>query len=180
MNSRILIVEDEAKLREVLSDYFRSKGEQPFEAANGREALRLLEENDYDAVLMDIMMPELDGLSLCRAVRKTNSKITGAFNEGIMGAKTTKTLVREEMNMEEFTELTHTMKRSSVRAASLSAVYLPIVVSLGSIATAYALWQGGQQVIIGGMTLGVLQVFGIVTAGFLSNQLFKHCVSSVL
>ena len=72
MNSRILIVEDEAKLREVLSDYFRSKGEQPFEAANGREALRLLEENDYDAVLMDIMMPELDGLSLCRAVRKTN------------------------------------------------------------------------------------------------------------
>ena len=101
-----------------------------------------------------------------RAVRKTNSKITGAFNEGIMGAKTTKTLVREEMNMEEFTELTHTMKRSSVRAASLSAVYLPIVVSLGSIATAYALWQGGQQVIIGGMTLGVLQVFVNYTVQF--------------
>ncbi|MBQ2977533.1 MAG: ABC transporter ATP-binding protein [Clostridia bacterium] len=101
-----------------------------------------------------------------RAVRKTNSKITGAFNEGIMGAKTTKTLVREEMNMEEFTELTHTMKRSSVRAASLSAVYLPIVVSLGSIATAYALWQGGQQVIIGGMTLGILQVFVNYTVQF--------------
>ena len=72
MNSRILIVEDEAKLREVLSDYFRSKGELPAEAGNGLEALRLLEENEYDAVLMDIMMPELDGLSLCRAVRKTN------------------------------------------------------------------------------------------------------------
>lgn len=101
-----------------------------------------------------------------RAVRKTNSKITGAFNEGIMGAKTTKTLVREEMNMEEFTGLTREMKRSSVRAASLSAVYLPIVVSLGSIATAYALWQGGQQVIIGGMTLGVLQVFVNYTVQF--------------
>lgn len=101
-----------------------------------------------------------------RAVRKTNSKITGAFNEGIMGAKTTKTLVREEMNMEEFTELTHTMKKSSVRAASLSAVYLPIVVSIGSIATAYALWQGGQQVIIGGMTLGILQVFVNYTVQF--------------
>lgn len=101
-----------------------------------------------------------------RAVRKTNSKITGAFNEGIMGAKTTKTLVREEMNMEEFTQLTHDMKRSSVRAASLSAVYLPIVVSLGSIATAYALWQGGQLVVVGGMTLGVLQVFVNYTVQF--------------
>ena len=101
-----------------------------------------------------------------RAVRKTNSKITGAFNEGIMGAKTTKTLVREEMNMEEFTELTHSMKRSSVRAASLSAVYLPIVVAIGSIATAYALWKGGQEVLIGGMTLGVLQVFVNYTVQF--------------
>ncbi len=101
-----------------------------------------------------------------RAVRKTNSRITGAFNEGIMGAKTTKTLVREEMNTEEFTGLTREMKRSSVRAASLSAVYLPIVVSLGSIATAYALWQGGQQVMIGGMTLGVLQVFVNYTVQF--------------
>ncbi len=101
-----------------------------------------------------------------RAVRKTNSKITGAFNEGIMGAKTTKTLVREEMNMQEFTTLTHEMKRSSVRAASLSAIYLPIVVSLGSLATAYALWQGGYQVTIGGMTLGVLQVFVNYTVQF--------------
>lgn len=101
-----------------------------------------------------------------RAVRKTNSKITGAFNEGIMGAKTTKTLVREEMNMEEFTALTHEMKRSSVRAASLSSVYLPIVVSLGSLATAYALWQGGQLVTVGGMTLGVLQVFVNYTVQF--------------
>ncbi len=101
-----------------------------------------------------------------RAVRKTNSKITGAFNEGIMGAKTTKTLVREEMNMEEFTVLTHDMKKSSVRAATLSAVYLPVVVSLGSIATAYALWRGGNLVLIGGMTLGTLQVFVNYTIQF--------------
>ncbi len=101
-----------------------------------------------------------------RAVRKTNSKITGAFNEGIMGAKTTKTLVREEMNMEEFNALTHDMKKSSVRAASLSAVYLPIVVALGSLATAYALWKGGSAVLIGGMTLGVLQAFINYTVQF--------------
>lgn len=72
MNSRILIVEDEAKLREVLCDYFRSKGELPVEASNGLQALTLIEENEYDAVLLDIMMPGLDGLSVCRAVRRTN------------------------------------------------------------------------------------------------------------
>lgn len=72
MDRKILIVEDEAKLREVLCDYFRSKGEKPFEAGNGAQALSLIEENEYDAVLLDIMMPELDGLSVCRAVRRTN------------------------------------------------------------------------------------------------------------
>lgn len=72
MANQILIVEDEAKLREVLCDYFRSKGEAPVEACNGLEALALLEEREFDAVLLDIMMPELDGLSVCRAVRRTN------------------------------------------------------------------------------------------------------------
>ena len=72
MNSKILIVEDEAKLREVLCDYFRSKGDQPEEAEDGLRALELLKERDYDAVLLDIMMPELDGLSVCRAIRRNN------------------------------------------------------------------------------------------------------------
>ena len=72
MDRKILIVEDEAKLREVLCDYFTSKGELPDEAGNGVQALSLIEENEYDAVLLDIMMPELDGLSVCRAVRRTN------------------------------------------------------------------------------------------------------------
>ena len=72
MNSRILIVKDEAKLRDVLCDYFRSKGELPDEAGNGIQALSLIEENEYDAVLLDIMMPRLDGLTVCRAVRRTN------------------------------------------------------------------------------------------------------------
>lgn len=72
MGNRVLIVEDEAKLREVLCDYFRSKGERPVEARNGLEAMALLEEREFDAVLLDIMMPELDGLSVCRAVRRVN------------------------------------------------------------------------------------------------------------
>lgn len=72
MKSKILIVEDEAKLREVLCDYFISKGDQPFEAHNGVCALELLQEYEFDAVLLDIMMPGLDGLSVCRAVRREN------------------------------------------------------------------------------------------------------------
>ncbi len=101
-----------------------------------------------------------------RQVRKTNSRITGSFNEGIMGAKTTKTLVREDMNMQEFTELTHEMKRSSVRAATLSSFFLPIVVSLGSLATAYALWKGGNSVLTGVMTLGTVTAFVNYTVQF--------------
>lgn len=72
MNHRILIVEDEVRLREILCDYFRSKGENPVEACDGLQALSLIEEEEFDAVLLDIMMPGMDGLSLCRAVRRNN------------------------------------------------------------------------------------------------------------
>ena len=70
MNDRILIVEDEPHLREVLCDYFRSKGDLPTEAENGARALELIAETDFDAILLDIMMPELDGFAVCRAVRR--------------------------------------------------------------------------------------------------------------
>ena len=110
-------------------------------------------------------------LEAYRQVRKRNSQITGGFNEGINGAKTTKTLVREELNIEEFDEVAQGMRESSVRAATLSALFLPIVVSLGSLATAYALWQGGSSVLAArvggiGMTVGVLQVFINYTINF--------------
>ncbi|MCL2366341.1 MAG: response regulator [Oscillospiraceae bacterium] len=78
MDCKILIVEDEPKLREILSDYFLSKKDIPFEASNGVEALELISEHDFDAVLLDIMMPELDGFSVCRALRK-NSDIPIMF-----------------------------------------------------------------------------------------------------
>ena len=57
-----------------------------------------------------------------RKVRKINSQITGAFNEGITGAKTTKTLVIEEQSINNFNGLTETMRSSGVRAARLNAV----------------------------------------------------------
>ena len=70
MENRILIAEDEPKLREVLCDYFRSKGDAPFEAADGLQALELAETEEFDAILLDIMMPGLDGFAVCRAVRR--------------------------------------------------------------------------------------------------------------
>ena len=73
MSFTVLIVEDEPKLREVLCDYFLNKGDNPVEAANGAQALKLVQECEFDAVLLDIMMPELDGFSVCRALRKENS-----------------------------------------------------------------------------------------------------------
>ncbi len=101
-----------------------------------------------------------------RDVRKTNSRISGAFNEGIMGGKTTKTLVREDENLREFTGLTGEMQRVSVRAATFSALYMPIVFFLGSVGTALALWYGGNGVIINMISLGTLAAFIAYTVQF--------------
>ncbi len=99
-------------------------------------------------------------LESSRMVRKTNSQITAGFNECITGVRTTKSLVREEANLEEFQELTNSMFLHSVRNALQSAVYLPIVISLGSIGLGLALWRGGIDVSAAtGLTFGTLVAF---------------------
>ncbi|HCX03568.1 MAG: ABC transporter ATP-binding protein [Tissierellales bacterium] len=98
-------------------------------------------------------------LKAYRIVRKINSKITGSFSEGISGAKTTKTLVAEEKNLNNFKELTGDMKTHSIRAAVFSAMFLPIVLSLSSIGIALILWKGGEGVVAGSVTYGVLVLF---------------------
>ena len=70
MNYRILIAEDEPKIREVLCDFFLSRGDVPVAAADGAQALELAESQEFDGVLLDIMMPKLDGLTVCRCLRK--------------------------------------------------------------------------------------------------------------
>lgn len=72
MNYRILIAEDEDNLRNVLCDFFESRGDTPIPAANGTAALALAREQEFDGVLLDIMMPGLDGFSVCRALRKSS------------------------------------------------------------------------------------------------------------
>lgn len=94
-----------------------------------------------------------------RDVRKINSKITSSFNEGITGAKTTKTLVLEESNFKEFDEHTNSMRHASIKAATLSALFLPIVMGLGAISTAAILVSGGQQVLLKTLEFGTLLMF---------------------
>ncbi len=94
-----------------------------------------------------------------RIVRKANSRITGAFNEGVMGAVTNKTLAREDAAQVEFEAVTGEMKTAAVRAATLSAIFMPLVVNLGAVATALALWRGGLLTLQGAMDLGTLAAF---------------------
>ncbi len=98
-------------------------------------------------------------LRTSRLVRKTNSRITGVYNEGIMGVQTSKIFVREEENLRDFDRLTEEMFQYSVRNAMLSAVYLPLVLTIGSIAIAAALVVGGHQVILGNIAIGEMIMF---------------------
>ena len=100
-----------------------------------------------------------------RKVRKCHSRITGAYNEGIMGAKTAKTLVIEDKNSDEFTEITAEMRKSAVLASRWSAVYIPLVVLMGAVATAAVLWRGGLLTLEGAMQIGTLTAFGTYAMG---------------
>lgn len=70
MDYHILIAEDEPKIRALLQDYFVSKADCVTAAENGVQALELARSGSYDAVLLDIMMPGLDGFGVCRALRR--------------------------------------------------------------------------------------------------------------
>ncbi|MFZ5644272.1 MAG: response regulator transcription factor [Bacillota bacterium] len=67
---KILIVDDEAKIRELLRAYLEKEGYAVDEAENGFEALGKFSETEYDLIVMDLMMPGMDGLDLCREIRK--------------------------------------------------------------------------------------------------------------
>jgi DNA-binding response OmpR family regulator len=68
---RILIVDDEAKIREVIREYGEFEGYEVEEASDGMEAVNICKAKDFDIVIMDIMMPKLDGYSAVKEIRKT-------------------------------------------------------------------------------------------------------------
>lgn len=69
---QILIVDDEAGIREMIEEYFASEGYIVKQAADGVEALEMFAENEFALVILDIMMPKMDGWSLCRQIRETS------------------------------------------------------------------------------------------------------------
>ena len=69
----ILVVDDEARIRSIIKKYAEFEGHRVTEAADGMEAVHLCRTAQFDIVIMDIMMPELDGFSACREIRKISS-----------------------------------------------------------------------------------------------------------
>lgn len=94
-----------------------------------------------------------------RRVRRINSQITSAYNEGITGVKTSKTMGIEGENEEAFFERTSDMYRSAGKAAKLNAVYIPTILLFGSAAAAFVLYRGGYMVQQDLIKLGTLSVF---------------------
>ena len=94
-----------------------------------------------------------------RISRRTNSKITGAYNENFQGVRVVKALLREDENTKEFQELTTRMYNASFRAAWLSALFLPTVQIIAAVALGMIVGYGGQQITLGLMTIGGIQAF---------------------
>ncbi len=100
-----------------------------------------------------------------RKIRKINSQISSGYNEGITGAKTSKTLVIEDKSYGEFKEITSRMRSASINNAKLGSLFISIVMFFSSLAIALVLTEGGQYVISDLMMLGTLSAFTSYAVG---------------
>ncbi|ABR49347.1 two component transcriptional regulator, winged helix family [Alkaliphilus metalliredigens QYMF] len=73
VGSRILLVEDEKNLRKLVATYLKKEMVSVIEAADGKEALVLWEEEQYDLIIVDIMLPEYDGWTICKRIREKSN-----------------------------------------------------------------------------------------------------------
>jgi ATP-binding cassette subfamily B protein len=94
-----------------------------------------------------------------RKSRRTNSKITGEYNQNFQGVRVVKALGREQENLREFSTLTDTMFQASYRAAWLSALFLPTVQIISAFALGAIVWYGGLQSQIGAFSVGSINAF---------------------
>ena len=95
-----------------------------------------------------------------REARRLSSAMTASYGEMLLGARTTKTLAREEANLGEFQKLSTEMNQWSMRSAVLSSVYVPLMATLAAGAGAIILWHGAGDVLSAeGITLGTLIAF---------------------
>ena len=94
-----------------------------------------------------------------RKIREINSRITGNYNEGITGARTIKVLGVEEKMIGDFTKETQNMRRTSIREAHFSALFISTVAMMSALTLSLVLWQGGRLTMEGLMMIGTLSVF---------------------
>jgi len=73
MPYKILIVEDETILREIVKDYLVNEDHEVIEAIDGEQALEMFQEHDFHLIILDIMLPKIDGWAVCRRIRKTSN-----------------------------------------------------------------------------------------------------------
>lgn len=119
-------------------------------------------------------------VTLNRKIREINSRITGNFNEGITGAKTTKTLVIEEKMENAFKTTTEDMYTSSVHAAHYRALFTSLISFAASFSLALVLWQGGKLTTNGLLELGTLSVFMSYALGLMEPVQWLIRVASQL
>ncbi len=129
---------------------------------NARLALMVLAILPLIVVIFSLFQKKL--IRINREVREINSHITGSFNEGIVGAKTVKTLVIEDKMRARFHEETAKMKTKAVRAARLRGVFAVTMNLASSLALAIVLWQGGY---IAAEEVGTFSMFMSYASGMM-------------
>jgi ATP-binding cassette subfamily B protein len=105
-------------------------------------------------------------LSVNRVMRKLNSKMTGAMNEGITGSRTVKVLVAEKQSLEEYSRITGEYRFHARHMARLRSIFIPLVLFIGSLATAAVLGYGGWEIAVMGLDLSILAIFLQYAGGF--------------
>ncbi len=118
---------------------------------------------------------------LNRKIREINSQISGNFNEGITGAKTTKTLVVEEKMEQDFNATSREMKTTSVQAARYRSMFGSLISFASYLALALVLWRGGILTLDGLMLIGTLSVFMSYALGMMEPiQWIVRAISSLI
>ena len=116
-------------------------------------------------------------IELNRAVRAEHSKITSGYNEGIMGAKTSKTMALEDRLCAEFEQTTARAARAGILHGRMRAIYVPLIVLCGALGASATLLRGGNMVLGGGLSIGVLSAFMTYALSLFQN--FRQLASAI-
>lgn len=143
---------------------------------NARLALMVLSILPLIVIIFSFFQKKL--IRVNREVREINSRITGSFNEGIVGAKTVKTLVIEDKMRTRFEEETGQMKKKAVRSARLRGAFAVTMNLASSLALAIVLWQGGY---LAASEVGTFSMFMSYASGMMEPvRWLIDCISDLI